>query len=419
MTEPRIPQQGPKEADPFIYVDISSVDNSKKQISGERSLSISEAPTRARQNLCAGDVLVSMTRPNLNAVALVPKVLDGAVGSTGFDVLRARVVNPRWLYYFVQTPQFVRVMSSKVLGVLYPAVRPKDIRGFPLPIAPLAEQRRIVEAIETRFARLDAAVKALERARAKLKRYRASVLAAVFGNENAPMLPLSALADVRLGKMVSPRSRDPGLIEMPYLRNENVQWGRIDYADVKTMGFREDELAKYSLNSGDVLVCEGGHAGRTAIFDGQAGKMLFQKALHRVRPIATRLRPVYLRYYMEYEVAARRVLPRLSETTIQHLTLEKMKRLPVPAPPVELQDRSISFIEDALSISEQVISEVVKGLARVTSLRQSILHRAFEGRLAPQDPNDEPASALLERLKTANEPTSKPARRAQRLLVAE
>jgi type I restriction enzyme S subunit len=357
-----------------------------------------------------------------NKAVIVDESLNNSLFSTGFMQWRPPVAPETlgpWLFYAVQAPDFLAQRDRLASGTTQVALNDGNLSKMTIPIAPLAEQHRIVEAIETRFARLDAAVRALERARANLKRYRASVLAAVFGNEDAPMLPLSALADVRLGKMVSQRSRDQGLMEMPYLRNENVQWGRIDYADVKTMGFREDELAKYSLNPGDVLVCEGGHAGRTAIFAGQAGKMLFQKALHRVRPITTRLRPVYLRYYMEYEVAARRVLPRLSETTIQHLTLEKMKRLPVPAPPIELQDRSISFIEDALSISEQVLSDVVKGLARAESLRRSILRCAFEGRLTPQNPNDEPASALLERIKAAHQSGSNPVRRGQKILTAE
>ena len=74
----------------FTYVDIGSVDRETKRIVDPKVLPSSKAPSRAKQLLKTGDVLVSMTRPNLNAVALVPPDLDGAIGSTGFHVLRAR-----------------------------------------------------------------------------------------------------------------------------------------------------------------------------------------------------------------------------------------------------------------------------------------------------------------------------------------
>jgi hypothetical protein len=119
-----------------------------------------------------------MTRPNLNAVALVPPSIGRAVASTGFCVLRATSIEARWLFYFVQTAQFVKGMTALVQGVLYPAVRPKDILSYEIPIAPVPEQDRVVGEIEKHFTRLDTGVAALERARFNLKRYRAAVLKA-------------------------------------------------------------------------------------------------------------------------------------------------------------------------------------------------------------------------------------------------
>ncbi len=102
VTVPKIDQGGPVGSREFVYVDISSVDNKLKRITEQKTLAVTAAPSRAKQRLKAGDVLVSMTRPNLNAVAMVPQELDGAVGSTGFHVLRATEnTEPRWLYYCV------------------------------------------------------------------------------------------------------------------------------------------------------------------------------------------------------------------------------------------------------------------------------------------------------------------------------
>ena len=164
LTQERVGQDGPK-TDEFVYVDISSVDNRLKRIVGSRVLRAEAAPSRAKQNIRAGDVLVSMTRPNLNAVALVPDEIDGAVASTGFHVLRARGVEPRWLYYAVQSPEFVGAMARLVQGALYPAVRPKDVRAHIVQVPEREQQRKSVREIETQFSRLDAAVAALKRAR--------------------------------------------------------------------------------------------------------------------------------------------------------------------------------------------------------------------------------------------------------------
>ncbi len=173
-----VDQFGPTGRDTFVYVDIGSVDNETKRITEPKRLKVIAAPSRARQNLRRGDVLVSMTRPNLNAVAIVGDAFDGALGSTGFRVLRASAMEPSWLFHAVQTREFVSSMCTLVQGALYPAVRPKDIDAWLCPVPPLEEQRRITDALDELLSDLDAGVVALERVRTKLKLFRASVLKA-------------------------------------------------------------------------------------------------------------------------------------------------------------------------------------------------------------------------------------------------
>src|SRR5437868_2747346 len=104
ITEPKVAQGRPTGSRDFIYVDISSIDNATKRVIDPKRLPPAHAPSRARQHLRARDVVVSMTRPNLNAVALITDELSGAIGSTGFDVLRATSgVLPEWIYYAVQS----------------------------------------------------------------------------------------------------------------------------------------------------------------------------------------------------------------------------------------------------------------------------------------------------------------------------
>lgn len=142
IAEARVEQTGPNGRE-FTYVDIGSIALDTKRIVEPKVLPVSKAPSRAKQVLKRGDVLVSMTRPNRNAVALVPPELDGAIGSTGFHVLRAKDAEPGFLFYAVQTNDFVDALCEKVQGALYPAVRPKDISSFRIHPFSLPQQRRI------------------------------------------------------------------------------------------------------------------------------------------------------------------------------------------------------------------------------------------------------------------------------------
>jgi len=160
----------------FVYVDISSIDRETKKIIDPKPLGLSQAPSRAKQVLKAGDVLVSMTRPNLNAVALVPENLDGAIGSTGFHVLRSRWLAPQFLLALVQTQSFIDAMSAVVQGALYPAVRPRDIAAYSFSFEVPAQQTRIVAKLEELLSDLDAGVAELKAAQKKLKQYRQSLL---------------------------------------------------------------------------------------------------------------------------------------------------------------------------------------------------------------------------------------------------
>lgn len=134
----------------FRYVDISSIDRDKKTIVNVTEFQGAAAPSRARKEIRATDVLVSTVRPNLNAIALVPPDLDNQIASTGFSVLRAdrSVLNERYLFYFTQTPAFICELLERVRGAHYPAVSDNDVRNVKIPVPPLPEQRRIVEILD-------------------------------------------------------------------------------------------------------------------------------------------------------------------------------------------------------------------------------------------------------------------------------
>ena len=129
----------------FTYVDLSAIDQDSKTIASPRRLACADAPSRARQIVRSGDVLVSTVRPNLNAVGRVPVELDGATASTGFCVLRPRadVVDGVYLFHWARSPRFVGEMVRRATGASYPAVSGRIVYDSKIPLPPLDEQKRI------------------------------------------------------------------------------------------------------------------------------------------------------------------------------------------------------------------------------------------------------------------------------------
>lgn len=132
-----------KPQDEFIYIDIAAIDQVRKRITGARRILGTDAPSRARQQVCTGDVLISTVRPNLNAVATIDDHLDGATASTGFCVLRPREtrINSAYLFALVRHDAFIGAMVRQASGASYPAVTDAIVRAWLAPCPPIELQR--------------------------------------------------------------------------------------------------------------------------------------------------------------------------------------------------------------------------------------------------------------------------------------
>jgi type I restriction enzyme S subunit len=165
----------------FWYVDISAVDNTTKKITSPWRINGKSASVRARQIVHQNDVIVSTTRPNLNAVAIVPSELHGEVCSTGFCVLRCGPeLDPDYLFSFVQSKMFVDLLVDLVQGALYPAVTDKQIFIQSIPWVPLNQQRQIAAKLKAQLAEVETARKAAEMQLAEIKRLPTRLLAQAF-----------------------------------------------------------------------------------------------------------------------------------------------------------------------------------------------------------------------------------------------
>lgn len=196
-----------------------------------------------------------------------------------------------------------------------------------------------------------------------------------------PVSRLDSLASLCLGKMLD-KQKNRGR-PRPYLRNVNVRWGEFDLSDVQEMPFEDDEVERYSVRSGDVVICEGGEPGRCAVWT-KPDSVFIQKALHRVR-CGPGLRPRFLAYWLRFLAMSGRLAKHFTGTTIHHLPGVVLAALEVPHPAVDEQDRVVGAIEAHFSRVDGAVASLTRAKANVKRARASVLKAAVEGRLVPTE----------------------------------
>ena len=376
----------PERDDPdgtFTYIDLSAVDQEAKIVTGARELACSEAPSRARQLVHAGDVLVSTVRPNLNGVAHVPMEFDGATASTGFCVLRPRAsrLDGRYLYQWVKSPGFVGDMVRKATGASYPAVSDRIVWESKLPLPPLPEQRRIAEILD----KADA-LRAKRRATlAQLDTLTQSVFLDMFGDPatNPKGWPVDPLGDLMSEVYRYPTYYGIRYVEkgVPEIRGELLNEDGTIVTDATALRYISPETSKRFprtvLAEGDLVMSVRGTVGKTAVVPAALAGANMTANLLRLAPDRNRAHPTYVWHFMQTEWFRSQLANACSNTTIQAIKAPDLKRIGVIRPPIDCQrdfNRILSFIQAQKTV-------MTAGMAGLDSLFVSTQHRAFRGEL--------------------------------------
>jgi type I restriction enzyme S subunit len=183
--------------------------------------------------------------------------------------------------------------------------------------------------------------------------------------------PLGDIAEIKLGKMLDIKKQAGGRL-LPYLNNIAVRWNFIDTGNLPTMPFDDDELERFDLRRGDVLVCEGGEPGRSAVWDGRIPEMKFQKAIHRVRFTVPYV-PNILVHYLETIARTARFAGLFTGGGIQHLTRETFATLRVPVTSLDEQQR----IADCLGSLEATIAAESAALTALRTHKTGLMQQLF------------------------------------------
>ena len=430
------PRENPEKG--FMYLDISSIDNSIQKITNPKQYLGFDAPSRARQLVKANDVLFSTVRTYLKNIALVPEFYDGQIASTGFSVLRGKpITSGKFLFYYSQTDNFLAPLNELQRGTSYPAVRDGDVREQSYPLPPIPEQERIVERIESLFTQLDSGVASLKRSQAALKRYKASTLKEACEGRLVPQNPNDEQAEKLLqelaferqtkwyeNKMVKGKTvarsnyvapAKPNISELPELPT-GWEWTKIDnLCSYVTDGFHETPkptpegfpyvlathvkpegidfknclfvsetdhkrlFAKTHVKRDDILIVSIGiGSGLPAIVN-----VDYEFSFKNVA-ILKKLDFIEAKYLFYFLLSKRdELFHRVTKGGAQpFLSLEVLREIPVPLPPLAEQQRIVAEVERRLSVVHELEQTIDSNLKRASRLRQAILKRAFEGKLS-------------------------------------
>jgi type I restriction enzyme, S subunit len=429
-------------------------------------------PAVEKYQLHPGDIVITRTGAGVGNSLLLDDCPPSVFASYLIRFRPHAALSAKYIAYFLQGPSYRALISQNSAGIAQPNVNAKKLASLELPIAPRKAQDAIVAEIEKQFTRLDAAVAALRRVQANLRRYRATVLkAACEGRlvpteaelarhesrpyESASVLlertlverrscwdagrvakfqvsrtppkddgrwkssykvpdvpegPAPAIAEgwafVNLGQVTwsvkdgphySPKYSEEGV---PFITGGQVRPAGVDFNSAKKISpeLHAQFVQRCKPEPGDILYTKGGTTGiaRVNTYDFEFSVWVHVAVLKLVPSVV----PFYIQHALNSPQCYAQALRFTHGVGNQDLGLTRMVRIVFGLPPRNEQRRIVEEIDRRFSIIDELELQIEHNLRRAERLRQTLLKRAFEGNLVPQDPNDAPASVLLERIRS-------------------
>jgi type I restriction enzyme S subunit len=368
------------QGDTFIYVDIDAIDNKVNIINNPKIMRTADAPSRATRYTKAGDVLFSMVRPYLRNIAIVPE--NGWIASTGFYVCSpSKLLLSQYCYYLMLSDYVVDGLNQYMKGDNSPSINNSHILSWLYPIPPLTEQQRIVKEIERWFASIDEIEQDKSDLQTIIKQAKSKILDFAIHGKLVPQDPNDEPASELL-KRINPEAEitcdnghyPVGWIDVilgdifyhntgkalnssnkegvwrNYLTTSNVYWNQFDLSIIKQMPFKDNELEKCTVEKGDLLVCEGGDIGRSAIWNFDYN-ICIQNHIHRLRPkgdLNVLFYHYVLRFLKEYNLIGGKGIGLLG------LSSNELHKIRMPLPPRKEQDRIVLKIEEMFSVLDNL-----------------------------------------------------------------
>lgn len=337
-----------------------------------------------------------------------------------------------YLSHFFDSQNYWQQITDFSAGIGQPNVNGSKLKSLRVPIAPMSEQNRIADKLDTVLARVDACRERLNRVPLILKRFRQSVLAAATSGQltfdcrqesarvaiagEVPITnthwqeqKISTIFDVISGYAF--KSEDFVETGVPVIKISNIQYGIFEEKNQEYLpkGMLVP-FSRFVIKSGDLLL-----ALTRPITNGQLKICRYpESALHGLlnqRVCKLQIKSGYIQRYFEFAFQSKwfieQVQEGLSETLQPNLSPKNLGNFKVQVPPLAEQNEIVHRVETLFAFADRLEARLTTACATADRLTPALLAKAFRGELVPQDPNDEPATELLKRLAAAREPATK------------
>lgn len=405
------PKEGFIEVGEIPFLKVYNIVNQK--IAFEyRSQFVSESVHRTvlkKSTIRPGDVLMNIVGPPLGKIAIVPDMYPEWNCNQAITIFRpGKAIISKWLYYFLQEGQSIRSVSGDTKGIVGQInISLSQCRNFLVPVPPPTEQKRIVARLDSLSARSARARNALSRIETLVKRYKQAVLAKAFSKgstNNWPRRSIQSLCELVFdGPFGSHlKSGDYTTSGPRVIRLENI--GVRSFIGEKVTHISEEKfnaLSRHTLKANDLLF--------SSFISEEIRACLFPedknlKAINKADCFCLRIKtndadPNFLLLQLSREETYSYFSGKVHGATRPRINLGQLKSYELQVPSLQEQRVVVEDIESAFQKIDKLAAEAKRALVLTDKLDEAILAKAFRGELAPQDPNDEPASVLLERIR--------------------
>ncbi len=405
----------PSEIPPDAWVlELEDIEKDRSKLL-QRLLFAQRQSKSTKNRFSVGNVLYGKLRPYLNKVLVADR--DGYCSTEIIPLKPNQAINGRFLFYLLKHPKFIKYAESASHGLNMPRLGTEAGQQAPLVLAPLEEQKRIADKLNSLLARVDACRDRLERIPCILERFRRAVLTAALSGQLTEDWQLNRVeqSDFNSSKVSgqladfadvidpNPSHRYPSYVggTIPLLATEQMSglnnWD-ISSAKLTTLDFYEARKLAHDFLDDDIIFARKGRLG-LARNPPPNSRYVFSHTVFIIRSKTDKILPSYLLWFLRQEWCVDWLLLEMnSNAGVPTLGKSVMERLPIIIPDYTEQQEIVRCIEKLYAYAEHVEARYQNALTRVEQLTPTLLSKAFRGELVPQDPNDEPASVLLKRI---------------------
>lgn len=311
------------------------------------------------------------------------------------------------LHYYLDSHIMKAEIKKYDNGTAQPNLSAADLRKFYFPLPPLNEQKRIVEKIEEEFGKIDEGIEKLKLAQEQIKQYRQSVLKSAFDGKlyKTTEWEEKKLEEILANDQYSMKRGPFGsslkkayfvpkgirVFEQYNPINNDPYWSRYYISDSKY-----EELKAFTAQAGDLLISCSGTLGKIIELPKDVEKGIINQALLKITLNPEKIINQFFIYLFRSPIMQKKIFDNTIGTAIQNIaSVKELKKIKILLPTPDEQKQIVREIEKRFEVADEVERVITENLAKAEQLKQSILKKAFEGRLVPQDPTDQPASELL------------------------